>query len=189
MTTFHPQQSDRGRCAHQKAGTSTLQISVTNCTTKLRAQIHEAGKVVCNKLQGAVQEQVIELSFYTREAEPLRNRRILRLAQISPLAVRSPARRSRDVREVTGKTSGEISRVMSAQLPGNGRSVAAAMPPSVRQDDSQDSLPCAGRGRAMSTPETCETTRNPVAQQPCRSPHDGQRNISQVTCRILGVSF
>jgi hypothetical protein len=36
--------------------------------------------------------------------------------------------------------------------------VAAAMPPDGRTDDSQDNLPCAGLGRAMSAPETCETT-------------------------------
>jgi hypothetical protein len=78
---------------------------------------------------------------------------------------------------------------MSAQLPGNGRTVAAAMPPNVRQDHSQDNLPCAGLGRAMSAPDTCETTRNLVAQQPCDSPHDSQRNIWQVTGRILAVSF
>jgi len=41
----------------------------------------------------------------------------------------------------------------------------------------------------MSAPETCETARNLVAQQPCRSPHDGQRNISQAARRILAVSF
>jgi hypothetical protein len=37
--------------------------------------------------------------------------------------------------------------------------VATAMPPSVRKDSSQDNLPCAGFGRAMSAPETGETTR------------------------------
>ncbi len=89
----------------------------------------------------------------------------------SPKTARSPARRSRDGRETSGKKSGEMSRVMSAQRPGNGRTVATAMPPNVRQDDSQDNLPCAGLGRAMSAPETCETTRNLAAQQP--------RNISQ----------
>jgi hypothetical protein len=66
----------------------------------------------------------------------------------SPIArrklARSPARRSRDGRETSGKKSGEISRVISAQRPGNGRTVATAMPPNVRQDDSQDNLPCAG---------------------------------------------
>ena len=97
--------------------------------------------------------------FYRVEALPLVRTRFLRLANSSPKTARSPARRSRDGRETSGKTSGEISRVISAQRPGNGRAVATAMPPNVRQDDSQDNLPCAGFGRAMSAPETCETTR------------------------------
>jgi hypothetical protein len=37
----------------------------------------------------------------------------------SPKTVRSPARRSRDGRETSGKKSGEISRAISAQRPGN----------------------------------------------------------------------
>ena len=159
MTTFHPQEFDRGQCAHQKAGASALQIGVTNCTNRLRAHVHEARKVVCNKIQSAVQEHVPELEFYAREALPLVKTRFLRLVKISPLAARSPARRSRDGRATSGKTTGEISRVMSAQSPGNGRAVATAMPPTVRRDDTQDNLPCAGCERAMSAPETGETTR------------------------------
>ena len=103
------------------------------------------------------------------QALPLVWTRFLRLANSSPKTARSPARRSRDGRATSGKKSGEISRVMSAQLPGNGRAVANAMPPNVRQDDSQDNLPCARLGRAMSAPETGETTRNITAQQPRRS--------------------
>jgi hypothetical protein len=99
------------------------------------------------------------------EALPLSQLRFFRLAICSPMVARSPARRLRDGRETSGKTSGEMSRVMPAQCPGNGRSVATAMPPNVRQDDSQDNLPCARLGRAMSAPETCETTRNTSAQQ------------------------
>jgi hypothetical protein len=37
--------------------------------------------------------------------------------------------------------------------------VATAMPPNTRQADSQDNLPCSRLGRAMSAPETDETTR------------------------------
>jgi hypothetical protein len=159
MTTFHPQQFDCGQCAHQKAGTGALQISVTNCTNKLRNHVCEAGKIQCNKIQSAVQEHVTELEFYTREALPLVSTRFLRLANSSPKTARSPARRSRDGHEPPGKKSGEMSRVMSAQLPGNGRTVAAAMPPDGRRDDSQDNLPCAGFGRAMAAPENGETTR------------------------------
>jgi len=114
----------------------------------LHSHSHEARKNMCSKFQGTVQEHVNEWSFYTREALPLVSTRILRLANSSPKIARSPARRSRDGRETFGKKSGEISRVMSAQLPGNDRTAAAAMPPNVCQDNSQDGSPCAGLGRA-----------------------------------------
>jgi hypothetical protein len=140
------------------ANASTHQIHVTNCTTKLHSQVHEARKIWCNHFQRALQEHVNEWSFYTREALPLVWTRFLRLAHISPMVARSPARRSRDGRATSGKTTGEISRVISAQRPGNGRTVTTAMPPDGRTDDSQDNLPCAGYERAMSAPETCETT-------------------------------
>jgi hypothetical protein len=41
-----------------------------------------------------------------------------------------------------------MSRFMSAQCPGNGRTVATATPQDGRADDSQDNLPCARLGRA-----------------------------------------
>ena len=132
---------------------------------------------------------IIVTTLCHTEALPLVWTRFLRLANSSPKTARSPARWSRDGRETSGKTSGEISRVMSAQRPGNGRTVAAAMPPNVRQDSSQDNLPCAGLGRAMSAPETCETTRNTSAQQPCRSPRIGQCNTSQAAHGNSVVSF
>jgi len=159
MRAFHSRQSDCGRRVRQKADANAFQIHVTNFTTKLHGDFHEARKNVCGKFQGAVQEHVNEWSFYTREALPLVKTRFLRLADSSPKTARSPARRSRDGRAATGKTTDEISRVISAQLPGNSRATATAMPPDGRADDSQDNLPCAGCERAMSPPETCETTR------------------------------
>jgi len=136
------------------ANADTHQIHVTNGTTKLHSHVHEARKIWCNYFQRALQEHINEWSFYTREALPLVKTRFLRLANSSPKTARSPARRSRDGRATSGKTSGGI----SAQRPGNSRATAAAMPPNVRKDDSQDNLPCAGFGRAMSAPETGETT-------------------------------
>jgi hypothetical protein len=107
------------------------------------------------------------------QALPLVWTRFLWLAKNSPKIARSPTRRSRDGRATSGKKSGEISRAMPAQRPGNGR----AMPPSVRQDGSQDNLPCVGNGHEMSAPETGETTRNMFAQQPCHSPCNGHASI------------
>lgn len=44
MTTFQSQQSDRGRCVHQKADATVLQIHVTKCASKLHGHRHEAQK-------------------------------------------------------------------------------------------------------------------------------------------------
>ena len=165
MITFNPRQSDCARRARKNESAGTLQIHVTNCAAKLHSHFHAARKTVHNNLSSAGQEHVMKLFLYAKQALPLNFVRFLRLANSSPKIARSPARRSRDGRETSGKKSGETSRVMSAQRPGNGRTVATAMPLNVRQDDSQDSLPCAGFGFAMSAPETCETTRNTAAPQ------------------------
>ena len=151
MTTFHSRQSDCGRRARKNAERRHVQFHVTNCTINLHGHVHEARKIQCNNFQVTVQvARLLCYRFYRVEALPLVRTRFLRLANSSPKTARSPARRSRDVRETSGKKSGEISRVMSAQRPGNGRAVATAMPPNVRQDDSQANLPCAGLGRAIS---------------------------------------
>ena len=147
MTTFQPRQSERGRCVHRKAGADALQNHVTNRTTKIHSYFHEARKIWCNHFHRALQEHVNEWSFYTREALPLVKTRFLRLANSSPKTARSPARWSRDSRELSGKTSGGISCAMSAQLPGNGRSVAETMPPDVRRDNRRRAERCPGGDR------------------------------------------
>ena len=185
MTTFHSRQSDCGRGVRKNVNASTFQIHVTNCTTKSHGHVHEARKIQCNNLSSWCNHKVQCYRFNEVQALPLVRTRFSRLANSSPKTARSPARRSRDGRETSGKKSGEISRVMSAQLPGNGRAVAAAMPPSVRQDDSQDNLPCAGFGRAMSASEACETTRNTSAQWS----RNDQCNVSQASRRISRRHF
>jgi len=185
MTTFHSRQSDCGRRVQKMANAATFNFTPPN----LHSHVHEARKIWCNHFQRALQEHVNEWSFYTREALPLVWTRFFRLAHISPMIARSPVRWSRDGRDSSGKKSGEMSRVIFAQRPGNGRAVAAAMSLNVLQDDSQDNWPCAGIRRAMSAPETYETTRNTIAQQPCRSLHNGQCNISRAACRILVIGF
>ena len=223
MTPFHPQQSDRGRHSRQMANASMVQIHATNCTIKLGAQFYKAGNIEWNNLRRAAQERVMKMPLCAEQALPLRNRRIPRLAQISPMAVRSPARRQRDDRAMSGKIAGKMSRGIASQwpdsgngnaaecpsrwlarqlalgrtwprnvhtgnlrddsqlgratttqLPGNGRSVAAAMPTSVRQDDLQDSLPSAGRGRAKSVPQSARWP----AQHLASSSSDSRRQLS-----------
>jgi hypothetical protein len=165
MTTFHPRQSERGRCVHRKADTSTLQIHFTNCTTKLHGNFHEARKIWCNHFQRALQEHLNEWSFYTKEALPLSRAKVLRLANGSPELARSPARWSRDDREPSGNKSGEMSRATAAQCPRNERAPAEALSPDSRREDSQDNLHRAEFGCAMSAPETCKTTCNLSTQR------------------------
>ena len=159
MTAFHLRQSDCGRRVRQKADSNAIQIHVTNCTAKLHAQVHEARKIRGNNFSSWCNHKVQCHRFNEVQALPLVKTRFLRLAKSSPKTARSLARRSRDGRETSGKKSGKISHGVSAQRPGNGRAVAAATPPSVRKDSSQDNLPCSRLGHAMSAPETCETTR------------------------------
>jgi hypothetical protein len=175
MTAFYSRQSDRARRARRNSNASTFNFTSKIPPLNLHGHVHEAQNIRRNSVQSTVQAHIIELLFYAEQALPLVWTRFLRLANSSPKAVRSPARRSRDGRETSGKKSGEISRAISAQRPGNGRIVATAMPQNVRQDDSQDNLPCAGLGRAMSAPETGKTTRNLAA----RRSRNSQCNISQ----------
>jgi hypothetical protein len=107
------------------------------------------------------------------QALPLVSTRFLRLAHISSKTARSPARWARDGRKTSGKKSSEMSHVVSAQRPGNGRTVATAMPPNVRPDDSQDNLPCAGQGRAMSAWT--------LARQPATWPRNSRETSRKMT--------
>ncbi len=71
MTTFHPQQFDCGQCAHQKAGTGALQISVTNCTNKLRGSAHESGKSSATIFKEQCKSTSLNLNFRHRKLYPL----------------------------------------------------------------------------------------------------------------------
>ena len=159
MANFHSRQSDCDRRTRKNENTGTFnfasQIASSICTvafTKREKSDATIFKSRCSRTS-------LFCNFRHRHALPLVRTRFLRLANGSPKTARSPARRSRDGRATSGKTTGKISGVMSAQRPGNGRTVATAMPPSVRKDDWQDNLPCSRLGRAMSAPGTCEKTR------------------------------
>ena len=132
MTTFHSRQSDRARRTRKNENTSTFnftsQIAPSICTvmfTKREKSNATIFKSRCSRT-------VLCYRFDRVEALPLVSTRFLRLANSSPKTARSPARRSRDVREISGKKSGEMSRVMSAQLsrqwPDSGSSNAAERP-------------------------------------------------------------
>jgi hypothetical protein len=170
MTTFHSRQSDDARRTRKNENADTFNFAshiLPSICAVMHAKHDKRGATIFKSL---CKRTVVCKCFYRVQALPLVWTRFLRLANSSPKTARSPARRSRDGRETSGKKSGEMSRVMSAQRPGNGRTVAAAMPPGVRQEDSQDNSPCAGLGRAMSAPENLrdnsQHVRATVAQRP-----------------------
>ena len=181
MNTFHSRQTGCDRHARKNENTGTLnftsQISPSICTVRHTKRV----KTNATIFKSRCSRTVLCYRFDRVEALPLVWTRFLRLTNSSPMVARSPARRPRDGRESSGKKSGEMSHVISAQRPGKSRTMATAMPPNVRQDDSQGNLPRAGFERAMSAPETCKTTRNLAEQQP--------RNISQTTRGNFAVSF
>jgi len=138
MTTICAQQSDSGRYACQKANASVFSFTPQIARSNYKVMFTKRDKSGATTFKSRCSRTVVCYRFYRVEALPLDFTRFSRLANSSPMA---------------------------AQHPGDGRTVAAAMPPNVRQDGSQG-LPCAGLGRAMSAPETCATTRNLAAQQP-----------------------
>ena len=165
MTTFHSRQSGDARRTRKKENADMFNFASQIPPSICAVMFTEHDKSDATIFKSLCKRMAVSKCFYRVQALPLVSTRILRLANSSPKIARSPARRSRDGRETSGEKSGNISRVMSAQRPGNGRTVPTAMPPNVRQDGSQDNLPCAGLGCAMSAPETCETTRNTAAPQ------------------------
>ena len=165
MIKLHPRQSDCARHTYEQGNASTLNFTSLIAPSICALMHTKRVKTDATIFKPRCSRTGMCYRLDRVQALPLSQAKVFRLAHISPIIARSPARRSSDGCEPSGKTSGEMSRVMPAQCPGNGRSVATAMPPNVRQDDSQDNLPCARLGRAMSAPETCETTRNTSAQQ------------------------
>jgi len=127
MTIFQSRQSDWRRRVGKKANANTLQISVTNCPTKLHGHVHEGRKIQRNNVSSVVQKHGCKYCFYAKQALPLIFIRLSRLANSLPTIRRSPARRSRDDREPSGKVSGDMSRVSAVQRPGKGRAVSTAM--------------------------------------------------------------
>jgi hypothetical protein len=141
MITFHSRQSDYDRRARKNENAATFnftsQIASSICTVTHTKRVKPDATIFKSRCS----RTAVCYRFYTKQALPLNFVRFLRLANSSPMIQRSPARRSRNVRELSGKKSGEMSRSQNAPFPGNCRAVAIAMPPNVRT-------------------ATCKTTRN-----------------------------
>jgi hypothetical protein len=190
MTTFHHQQPNCAWHSHKNQTTGTFnfttQIAPPICTAMHTKRV----KTDATIFKSRCSRTVLCYRFDRVDALLLSKAKVFRLANGSPKLVRNPARRPHDGRGTSSKTTGEMSRIVAAQLPGNGRATANTMSPDDRRGNSQDNLRHAGLGRAVAAPATCETTRNLATQRShSHSPHNGHRNISRAARRILAVSF
>jgi len=188
MTAFYSRQPNCARRVCKQANAGAFNFTSQNTPSIYAVAFTKRVKPDAAIFGARCSRTVVGYRLDRVQALPLSQAKVIRLANGSSKLVRSPARWSSDVREPSGKKSGEMSRVRSAQLPGNGRSVAAAMPPSVRQDGSQDNLRHAGVGRAMSAPASCETTRNLAAQR-SRNSRDAVHATASATSRKRLVRF
>ena len=181
MIIFHSQQSDCARRPRKNENAATFnfasQIAPSICAVMFTKRVKHDATIFKSRCS----RTVVCYRFNRVQALPLVSTRFLRLAHISPKTARSPARWARDGRETSGKKSGEMSHVVSAQRPGNGRTVATAMPPNVRPDDWQDNLPCAGQGRAMSAWK--------LARQPATWPRNSRETSRKMTRQNPAVMF
>ena len=119
MITFHSRQTDCDRHARKNENTGTFnfasQIAPSICAVMFTKRVKNDATIFKSRCS----RTVVCYRLNRVQALPLVWTRILRLADSSPKTARSPARRSRDGREPSGETTGEISRVITAQLPGN----------------------------------------------------------------------
>ena len=181
MITFNLRQSDCARHPRKNENAATFnfasQIAPSICAVMFTKRVKHDATIFKSRCS----RTVVCYRLNRVQALPLVSTRFLRLAHISPKTARSPARWARDGRETSGKKSGKMSHVVSAQRPGNGRTVATAMPPNVRPDDWQDNLPCAGLGRAMSAWK--------LARQPATWPRNSRETSRKMTRQNPAVMF
>ncbi len=110
MNTFHSRQTDcdRHTCKNENTGTLnfTSQIAPSICTVRHTKRV----KTNATIFKSRCSRTAVSYRFRGGQALPLSFVRFLRLANGSSKNRRSPARRSRNSRESSGETSGEMSR-------------------------------------------------------------------------------
>jgi hypothetical protein len=115
--TFHSRQPNCVGRVSRKADAGafkfTSQIAPPICTTPF-TKCEKSDAIIFNP---QCKRTVVCYRFKPRHAVPLDFTRFLRLANRSPKLARSPARWSRNDRDTTGKTSGEMSRTRPRSLP------------------------------------------------------------------------
>jgi hypothetical protein len=171
MTTLHSRQSGDVRRTPKSVNTGTFNFTSQDAHSICTLMCTKREKSDATISKSPCRRTTVSYRFRTKQALPLVKTRLLRLAKISPMIARSPARWPRDGRETSGKTSNEISRVMSAQFIGSSRAVATEMPPTVRQDGPQDNLPWDAQCPRRKLRDNLQHGRATTAQQFAQCPH------------------
>ena len=138
MTTFFHRHQDSHYRVHKNADANgfnfTSQMATSICTVAVTKR--EKSDAIIFKSQ--IGELSLDCNFMPGQALPLGSTRFFRLAHISPVIQRRPARRSCAGRAMTRRTAGEMSRSAVAPWPGSDRAVVEQLPPDGRRDNSRD---------------------------------------------------
>jgi len=173
MIIFHSRRSDCARRARKNENAGTF-----NFTSQIAPSICTVAFTKCEKSDATIitsrcSRTAVSYRFRGGQALPLSFVRFLRLANGSSKNRRSPARRSRNGRESSGKTSGEMSRPILLIC----RAIAGLWPMQCRQ--------MAARQLARQL----ASWRATVTQCPRHSPRNNRcnisRNVSQDDCPEL----
>jgi hypothetical protein len=181
MTTFHPQQFNRGRCAHQKAGASALQNSVTNCTAKLRGYAHEAGKSSATIFKEQCKSTSLNLNFRHRKPYPLSKQGFYG----SPISRRCPRGVPRDGRAMGAN---HLARNPAKCLTSYPRNVLA-MAGQWQQQCHRTSVKTARKTTRLAPDLAAPCPRRKLARQLAICPRNDQCNVSQAAHRISRRQF
>ena len=167
-TTFHLGQQNPvqhfGKNESADTLTSTSQIASPICTVTFAKRVKRDAAMFKSRCS----RTAVSYRFYTTHALLLRKLRFLRLANGSSMVQRYPARRSRSVREPSGKTSGKLSCTTSAQFPGDCWEILNALPPNVRADNRRDNSQV-GAQRSRSVRVAVRTADNGTYRETTRS--------------------
>jgi len=177
MMTFRSPQPSCARHVCKQANADTFnftpQIASSICAVAFTKRVKPDAAIFGSRCS----RTVIGYRLDRVHALLLSRAKVSRLANGSLKLVWSPARWSRNVRDATGKTSGEMSRVTVAQCPRNRQATADTLLPNDRRGDSQDNLRYADVGRAASAwklarqPTICSRNGGATAvQQPTQNP-------------------
>jgi hypothetical protein len=140
MTTFHSRQSDCARRTRKSVNTGTFNFTSQNSHPIRTGMFTKRENSGATFFKSQCSRTVVGYRFYQRDALLLSQAKVFRLANSSSMVAQHPARRSRNVRELSGRTSAKMSCAASALFPGKRRAAATAALLNACASNSQDNL-------------------------------------------------